>query len=161
MTRWPRTTRYARRQEVRTGGHLAGIPQGLGQTAVTKDSVVWLVDGVEDSGQMAVRRAGTDGTGLKDVSPETGDGALFAYDLTASDEAVTVTAQTPDTVYRNETLPKLWQLTPDGSRVQRVSCNRGGQSYAAADSGRRVVWIDGTTGWTDLVTRERPAGKCG
>ncbi|MFB6877969.1 hypothetical protein [Streptomyces sp. NPDC056323] len=72
-----------------------------------------------------------------------------------------MTAQTPDTVYRNETLPKLWQLTPDGSRVQRVSCNRGEQSYAAADSGRRVVWIDGTTGWTDLVTRERPAGNCG
>ncbi|MER5616166.1 M4 family metallopeptidase [Streptomyces sp. NPDC002215] len=139
----------------------SGTPQGLGQTAVTKDSVVWLVDEVEDSGQMAVRRAGTDGTGLKDISPETGDGALFAYDLTASDEAVTVTAQTPDTVYRNETLPKLWQLTPDGSRVQRVSCNRGEQSYAAADSGRRVVWIDGTTGWTDLVTRERPAGNCG
>ncbi|MFD7494887.1 M4 family metallopeptidase [Streptomyces sp. NPDC059832] len=139
----------------------SGTPQALGQTAVTKDSVVWLVDEVADRGQFAVRRSNPDGTGLKDISPETGDGALFAYDLTASDDAVTVTAQTPDTVYRNETLPKLWQLTPDGSRVQRVSCNRGEQSSAAADGGRRVVWIDGTTGWTDLVTRERPAGNCG
>lgn len=114
----------------------SGTPQALGQTAVTKDSVVWLVDEVEDQGQMAVRRSAPDGTGLKDISPETGDGALFAYDLTASDEALTVTAQTPDTAYRNETLPKLWQLTPDGSRVQRVSCNRGEQSSAAADGGR-------------------------
>ncbi|MFF8714148.1 hypothetical protein ACF07T_22310 [Streptomyces sp. NPDC015184] len=139
----------------------SGRPQALGQTAVTKDSVLWLVDEVEDGGQLAVRRAGHDGTGLEDISPETGDGALFAYDLTASDEAVTVSAQVPDTTYRNETLSKLWQLTPDGSRVQWVSCNRGEQSYAAADSGRRVVRIDGTTGWTDLVTRERPAGDCG
>ncbi|MFB6503436.1 MULTISPECIES: M4 family metallopeptidase [unclassified Streptomyces] len=139
----------------------SGRPQALGQTAVTKDSVLWLVDEVEDRGQLAVRRAGHDGTGLEDISPETGDGALLAYDLTASDEAVTVSAQVPDTTYRNETLSKLWQLTPDGSRVQRVSCNRGEQSYAAADGGRRVVWIDGTTGWTDLVTREWPAGDCG
>ncbi|MFB6819810.1 M4 family metallopeptidase [Streptomyces sp. NPDC056347] len=140
----------------------SGTPQALGETAVTRDSVVWLVDeNAEDGGRMAVRRANRDGTGLKDISPETGDGALFAYGLTASDEAVTVTAQTPDTAYRNETLPKLWQLPLDGSRVQRVSCNRGEQSYAAADGGRRVVWIDGTTGWTDLVTRERPAGDCG
>ncbi|MFJ6016137.1 M4 family metallopeptidase [Streptomyces sp. NPDC092952] len=140
----------------------SGNPQALGQTAVTKDSVVWLVDeNAEDGGRMAVRRTNRDGTGLKDISPESGDGALFAYGLTASDEAVTVTAQAPDTVYRNETLPKLWQLPLDGSRVQRVSCNRGEQSYAAADGGKRVVWIDGTTGSTDLVTRERPAGNCG
>ncbi|MDF6044844.1 hypothetical protein LRD69_22380 [Streptomyces sp. JH14] len=39
--------------------------------------------------------------------------------------------------------------------------NGGGQSYAAADTGRRVVWIDGATSWTDPVTGERPAGFCG
>ncbi|MFE7355157.1 hypothetical protein ACFU8Q_18655 [Streptomyces sp. NPDC057543] len=45
--------------------------------------------------------------------------------------------------------------------VRRVSCNRGEQSYPAAESGERVVWIDGTTGWTDLVARERAAGNFG
>ncbi|MFF9345988.1 hypothetical protein [Streptomyces sp. NPDC014734] len=52
-------------------------------------------------------------------------------------------------------------MTPDGSRVERVSCNRGEQSYAAADGGGRVVWVDGATGCTDLVTGQRPAGNCG
>ncbi|MFB9571987.1 hypothetical protein [Streptomyces yanii] len=41
-----------------------------------------------------------------------------------------------------------------------LSCNRGYQIFPAADTGRRVLWLDGTTGWTSLVTRDRPAGKC-
>ncbi|MFH8346379.1 hypothetical protein [Streptomyces sp. NPDC018045] len=86
--------------------------------------------------------------------------ALRASELAATDEAVTVAASTPDTVYRNETLSKLWQFSPDGSRRSRVSCNRGEQAWPAMPGGRQVVWLDGTTGYTDLVTRNRPAGRC-
>ncbi|MEV3855178.1 M4 family metallopeptidase [Streptomyces sp. NPDC050095] len=139
----------------------AGKLQSVGQTGISAGGhPVWLAD--EDGvGQMAVRTAFPDGAKLRDLVPETGDGALYAYDLTTSDTAVTVTAAEPDTAYRNETLPKLWQIPADGSgSVQRVSCNRGEQAYASADTGQRVVWIDGTTGSTDLVTRERPAGRC-
>lgn len=110
---------------------------------------------------MGVRRADLDGRGAFDISSEAKPRALIAFDLTVSEDAVTVNSQLPDTEWRNETLPKLWQLTTDGSRQERVSCNRGEQLSPAAVSGRQVVWLDGTTGFTDLVTRSRPAGLCG
>ncbi|GHC48169.1 M4 family metallopeptidase [Streptomyces cinnamoneus] len=139
-----------------------GAPEGIGATAVTGKHVYWLADEVVDDGQVAVRRANLDGTGTTDISKEKGDGALFASSLTASDEAVTVTAQLPDTAYRNETTAKLWQFGTDAAPARvRVSCNRGEQDSAAAAGGKQVVWIDGTTGYTDLVTRTRPAGRCG
>ncbi|MFK8909161.1 M4 family metallopeptidase [Streptomyces sp. YS-3] len=138
-----------------------GEPQAIGQTGITGKNVFWLVDeNLADQGQLAVRRADLDGTGAVDLQAEAGPGALFPFDLTASDDAVTVNSTPPDTQYRNETLPKLWQLSADGTRRERLSCNRGEQLYPSAAGGRQVVWLDGTTGWTDLVTRERPAGTC-
>ncbi|MFI1395022.1 M4 family metallopeptidase [Streptomyces sp. NPDC020681] len=139
-----------------------GDPQVLGQAGINATHAFWLVDeNLNDEGQMAVRRSGLDGTGTVDISPESKPTALLPFDLTVSDEAVTVNSALPDTVLRNESLPKLWQIAADGSRQERVSCNRGEQISPAAVSGRQVIWIDGTTGWTDLVTRDRPAGRCG
>ncbi|MEU0397987.1 M4 family metallopeptidase [Streptomyces sp. NPDC006208] len=135
--------------------------QGLGQTGVNGRNVFWLANiNGSDQGQMTILRSDLDGTGTVSLSNEYKPGALIASELTVSQDALTVTAQTPDTQYRNETLPKLWQFSTDGSRKGRVSCNRGDQSYPAAGDGRQVAWIDGTTGWTDLVVRERPAGNC-
>ncbi|MGW1073046.1 M4 family metallopeptidase [Streptomyces sp. NPDC002537] len=130
-------------------------------TAITGTYVYWLADHDWADGPTSVRRANLDGTGLVDLSPGTGKDALRGVGLTASDDAVTVAARTPDTQVRNETLGKLWQFSPDGSRKGRVSCNRGEQLAPAAAGGRQVVWIDATTGSTDLVTRTRPAGNCG
>ncbi|NUK03797.1 M4 family metallopeptidase [Streptomyces lunaelactis] len=139
-----------------------GDPQSLGQTGINSTYVFSLVDeNLNDEGQMGVHRSGLDGTGTVDISPESKPGALLPFDLTASEDAVTVNSVLPGFQLRNESLPKLWQLTTDGSRRERVSCNRGEQLSPAAVSGKQVVWIDGTTGWTDLVTRERPAGLCG
>ncbi|HET6358123.1 M4 family metallopeptidase [Streptomyces sp.] len=139
-----------------------GEPQILGQTGINATHAFWLVDeNLNDQGQMGIRRSGLDGKDTVDISSEYKPAALMPFDLTASDEAVTVNSALPDTALRNESLPKLWQLTTDGSRQERVSCNRGEQISPAAVTGRQVVWIDGTTGWTDLVTRERPAGLCG
>ncbi|OKK06480.1 metalloprotease [Streptomyces sp. CB03234] len=137
-------------------------PQTLGQTGLNGRHVFWLTDeNIADGGRMGIRRANLDGTGAYDISAEGKPGALIAADLTVSESAVTVNASLPDTSYRNETLPKNWQLTTDGTRKDRVSCNRGEQLSPAALEGTRVVWIDGTTGWTNLVTRTRPAGRCG
>ncbi|WP_452672878.1 M4 family metallopeptidase [Streptomyces albireticuli] len=151
--------------DLKTGGKTlmgqSGNPESIGQTGLNGTHVFWLADEVQDEGQLAVRRANLDGTGVKDLSAEKGADALFAFDLTASDSAVTVTSALPDTRYRNESMPKLWQFAADGSGKGRVSCNRGEQSSAAAAGGKQVVWIDGTTGYTDLVTRTRPAGACG
>ncbi|MEU2161924.1 M4 family metallopeptidase [Streptomyces chengbuensis] len=139
-----------------------GEPQSLGQTGINGKHVFWLTDdNLNDTGQMGVRRADLDGRNVYDIAPEAKPRALHAADLTVSEEAVTVSSQTPDTQWRNESLSKLWQLTTDGSRLERVSCNRGEQLSPAAVSGKQVVWLDGTTGFTDLVTRTRPAGLCG
>nr|WP_229891629.1 M4 family metallopeptidase [Streptomyces mashuensis] len=145
----------------------AGTPQYLGPTALTDRYVFWIAREGDDQARRAVRRANLDGTGMTDISKETGPDALFAGALTASDDAVTVTAYhrdwawpAPGSQYRNDILPKLWQFSTDGSRRDRVSCNRGEQSQAAAAGGRQVVWMDATTGYTDLVTRARPAGRC-
>lgn len=136
--------------------------ESIGQTAVTDDGVFWIEDNdATDTGQSAVRRAGTDGSNPVTLSPEAGEGSLYAYSLTASDDAVSVTVLPPATSWSNATLPKLYQMAPDGKGgAQRLSCNRGDQVYAAADEGRRVLWLDGTTGSTNLVKRDRPAGRC-
>ncbi|MFJ8013913.1 M4 family metallopeptidase [Streptomyces sp. NPDC096339] len=145
----------------RTMTEQIGDPTSLGQTGVNGKNVFWLsdTDGGDD-GQMTIVSAALDGTGAYAVSSERKPGALIASDLTVSQDALTVVGSTPDSQYRNESLPKLWQLSTDGSRRERVSCNRGEQSHPAAGSGRQVAWLDATTGSTDLVTRERPAGTC-
>ncbi|MGW6401616.1 hypothetical protein [Streptomyces sp. NPDC055134] len=134
---------------------------GLGQTAFTDDGVFRVEDGDgTDTGQAAVMRADADGTNRTTVVPETGDNALYAYRLTAADDAVTVLTLPPATSWANDTLPKLYQVAPDGKGgAQRVSCHRGDQVYPAADIGTRVLWLDGTPGCTNLVERDRPAGK--
>ncbi|MYW67526.1 M4 family peptidase [Streptomyces sp. SID8379] len=134
----------------------------IGQTAITDDGVFWIEDNdATDTGKAAVRRADLDGSHPVTLTQEAGDDSLYAYSLTASDDAVTVTTLPPATSWANETLPKLVQLAPDGKGgAQRVSCNRGDQAYAAADEGQRVLWLDGTTGYTNLVKRDRPAGRC-
>ncbi|MGW4387346.1 M4 family metallopeptidase [Streptomyces sp. NPDC004685] len=135
---------------------------GIGQTAFTDDGVFWVEDGDgTDTGQAAVMRANADGTDRTTILPESGAGSLYAYQLTASDDAVTVLTLPPATSWANATLPKLYQVAPDGKGgAQRVSCNRGDQVYPAADEGQRVLWLDGTTGYTNLVKRDRPAGSC-
>ncbi|MFJ6996306.1 M4 family metallopeptidase [Streptomyces sp. NPDC003090] len=144
-----------------------GEPQSLGGTGINATHVFWLNDeNLDDEGQTTIRRTGHDGTGTYDISSEYKPGALIAGDLTVSDTAVTVSAAPAPAgdgsgALANADLPKIWQLAADGSRVQRMSCDRGMQLSPAADSGTRVVWLDGTSGWTNLVTRARPAGKCG
>ncbi|MEV0847991.1 M4 family metallopeptidase [Streptomyces sp. NPDC049954] len=136
---------------------------GVGQTALTDDGVFWIEDDdAADTGQAAVRRAALDGSDPVTVVPESGAGSLDAYTLTASDDAVTIMTLPLVSDGTNATLPKLYQVAPDGKGgAQRVSCDRGDQVYAAADEGRTVLWIDGTTGYTNLVKRDRPAGQCG
>ncbi|MGW2188192.1 M4 family metallopeptidase [Streptomyces sp. NPDC001719] len=155
----PRTGKVTRAGESRK-------PSAIGQTGINGTHVFWLAHEFDAQGKggSAVRRANLDGTGVTDLNREKGAQALFPLDLTASESAVTVTSLPPETATGNEALPKLYQFAADGSTDParaRVSCNRGEQSSAAAVGGKQVVWLDGTTGYTDLVTRTRPAGSCG
>ncbi|MGW1074279.1 M4 family metallopeptidase [Streptomyces sp. NPDC002537] len=150
----------------RTSMGQVDTPSAIGQTGINGKNVFWLAYDfdAQGTGSSSVRRANLDGTGVTDLSKETGAQALFPMDLTASESAVTVTALPPETTVGNAALPKLFQFAADGSTDPtraRVSCNRGEQSSAAAVGGKQVVWLDGTTGYADLVTRTRPAGSCG
>ncbi len=144
----------------------AAANASLGPTAVNGTHVYWLTDEKDGDGSTALRRSGFDGSGVVDLSPEGGPDALNAYDLTVSEDAVTVGARTYDPEFRNESLAKLWQFSAtaspsdDGARKGRVSCNRGDQLSAAAAAGGQVVWIDATTGISQVVTRTRPTGRC-
>jgi hypothetical protein len=135
---------------------------GIGQTQITEDGVFWIEDNdITDSGQAAVRKANFDGTDPVTLVPETAESTVYPYGLTASDDAVTVTSMPFANWWANETLPKLFQVAVDGKKgPQRMSCSRGEQIYAAADEGKRVLWFDGTTSHTNLVKRDRPAGRC-
>ncbi|WP_259333914.1 M4 family metallopeptidase [Streptomyces umbrinus] len=151
------------RKEIQT----APSSTSLGPTAINGSYVFWLLDEGTAEGRTALRRAALDGSGVVDLSPQTGPDALNAYDVTVSEDAVTVGTYLPDTEIRNESVPKLYQFAAAGSpedpgtRKGRVSCNRGEQSSAAAVVGSQVVWLDATTGVTDVVIRTRPTGRCG
>ncbi|OII66402.1 peptidase M4 family protein [Streptomyces sp. CC77] len=144
-----------------------GEVQAVGGTALNSRHVFWLTDeNTDDAGQTGIRRAeAADGSQAFDISSEYKPGALAATDITVSETAVTVGAVPvdggSDGVLTNAGLTKIWQLTTDGARKQRLSCNRGEQVSPAAVSGTRVVWLDGTAGWSSVVTRGRPAGTCG
>ncbi|MGC5341348.1 M4 family metallopeptidase [Streptomyces sp. DT171] len=140
----------------------------LGPTAINGTHVFWLLDDWSGEDEKRIlRRAALDGSEVVDLSAATGPDALYVYDVTASEDTVTVGAYVPDAPeIRNEWLPKLYQFAADGSPGApgtdrgRVSCNRGSQTWAASPGGSQVVWLDSTTGRTDVVTRTRPTGRC-
>lgn len=147
--------------------HEAPSTTSHGPTALDGAHVFWLAERDTDESGTALFRAPLDGSGVVELAPEAGWGPLRVYDLTASEDSVTVAAYDPDAPLGNETTPKLHQFaaagTPgaQGTYKGRVSCNRGSQTHPAAVGGGQVVWLDATTGTTDVVTRVRPTGRCG
>ncbi|MER7763718.1 M4 family metallopeptidase [Streptomyces sp. NPDC097619] len=155
--------------DVRTGRKVLVPPKGgyngLASPVVTGQHVYWLVDDIPDDNRMLLRRADLDGTRVTDLIGEQDPSAHF-WNLDATDSVVSLQYWKPDfgpqtgPAWSNDKLPKVVQTDADGRNLQRISCNRGEQLGLAADTGRRTVWLDGTTGHTDLVTRARPAGRC-
>ncbi|MDX2911126.1 M4 family metallopeptidase [Streptomyces griseiscabiei] len=141
--------------------HRSETTTSLGPTAVNGRYAYWLANEVRDDGRTLLRRSALDGSGVVDLSPETGPDSLNVSHVTASEATVTAVARTGDTAVRNESLAKLWQFTGAAGARVRVSCNRGEQLSAAAATGSRVVWLDATTGIGHVVTRARPTGTCG
>ncbi|MFF9038626.1 M4 family metallopeptidase [Streptomyces sp. NPDC014892] len=140
--------------------HGSEATTSLGPTAVNGRYAYWLANEVRNDGRTLLRRSALDGSGVVDLSPESGPNSLNVSDVTASEDTVTATARTGDTAIRNESLAKLWQFPGDAGQRVRVSCNRGEQLSAAAATGTRVIWLDATTGVSGVVTRARPTGRC-
>ncbi|MFF2045331.1 hypothetical protein ACFVVX_33440 [Kitasatospora sp. NPDC058170] len=134
----------------------------VGSTVLAGGRLLWVETPASPAARSAIRSGALDGSGVVDVLPADSPYAPAAAALTASDQAVTFQALggRPAGGWTNAALPKLWQLPITGGTPVRVSCNRGGQYEAGADRGTRVLWLDATTGRTDLVVRDRPAGAC-
>lgn len=121
------------------------------------DGLSWVRDSNVD-GRAAIMHAKYDGSEMRALIAEDAT-SPFQPALKGGDGFLTYSTRDAKAA-GNAGLPKLFQLSVRGGTPSRVSCNRGDQGSYAADEFRRVVWLDGTTGSTDLVTRAVPAGRC-
>ncbi|MFD9948412.1 M4 family metallopeptidase [Nonomuraea sp. NPDC059023] len=134
-------------------------PSSSGMPVLTSKHVVWYADTDADDVYGLVR-ANHDGTGLTWLVPD-GPKALLPSTIDANDDIVTVGVNPHgDGTLTNANLPKLFQLPVAGGPLTRFSCNRGDQFANVSGDGTLTAWIDGSAGDTDLVYRERPAGRC-
>ncbi|MEV0646578.1 M4 family metallopeptidase [Phytomonospora sp. NPDC050363] len=118
----------------------------------------WVQD-TDVDGYAAIMRAKYDGSGVRALVAEGSAGAPFQPALDGNDLWLTYSTR-DGSATGNAGLPKLLQMPVLGGPSWRVSCNRGDQGLFAADVFLRVVWLDGTTGISDVVTRGTPAGRC-
>ncbi|SEO78981.1 M4 family metallopeptidase [Actinacidiphila rubida] len=139
-------------------------PEWISPPVMTASSVYWLIDtNYADDDFTTLRRADPDGSHVTDVIAEDGENPVRAWGLAATDSAITLTVYPSYTQVfdnYNDYLAKLYQFTPQGAPLGRVSCSVGQQSNAAADTGSRVLWMDTSTTDTDLVVKNGPAGTC-
>ncbi|MFG3258148.1 M4 family metallopeptidase [Streptomyces sp. NPDC048172] len=133
-----------------------------GYTKTAGDRVLWTERAQATGAKTAIRSGTLRGPGkVKDVVPADAPYAPVSTVFTATDKAVTYLDVKGGQEWANENLSKLFQVPfKGGEKPVRLSCNRGTQTAAAADEGKGVLWIDGTGGQTDLVTRTSPAGSC-
>ena len=136
------------------------MPQGSFSAVptLTGRHLAWIYDENGD-GRYGIMRAASDGTGTAVVVPD-GPDAPTAYWFDANDTFATIGVWPDGTEVTNDILVKIHQVPLGGGTLQRFSCNRGMQDLFASGDGRTVVWLDGTDGNTDLVTRDRPAKRC-
>lgn len=150
-----------------TARYLPKDPSGeraalISSTRTVGDRVLWAERARGAEARTAIRSGALDGSGIVDVVPADAPYAPVSTAFTASADAVTYLEAKGGTEWTNESLAKLYQVPfGGGADPLRFSCNRGTQVAPSADSGTEVLWIDGTGGKTDLVTRATPAGKCG
>ncbi|MFI6117510.1 M4 family metallopeptidase [Kitasatospora sp. NPDC051164] len=125
--------------------------------------LLWTETPADRARHSAIRSGALDGSGVTDLLSADAPDTTRIGAITASDEAVTYEPsyrEPEDGRWTNAVLPKLWQVPLTGGTPQRLSCNRGSQTMAAADHGLRVLWLDATVGRSDLMVRDRPAGRC-
>jgi bacillolysin len=135
-----------------------GLPSDSVLPVMLSRHVVWTVDTNAD-GRYAIMRAAADGTGTAALVPD-GPAAPSPVWFHAGDTRVAIGAWPDGDTLENATLAKIFQMPLTGGSLQRHSCNRGLQDYFSVGDSGTIVWLDGTDGNTDLVTRDRPAVRC-
>ncbi|MEV0822337.1 M4 family metallopeptidase [Nonomuraea rubra] len=135
-----------------------GLPSDSVLPVMLDRHVVWTVD-TDADGRYAIMRAAADGTGTTAIVPD-GPAAPSPVWFHAAGTRIAIGAWPDGDTLENATLPKILQVPLTGGSLRRHSCNRGLQDYFAVGEGGTIVWLDGTAGDTDLVTRDRPAVRC-
>ncbi|GHE29928.1 hypothetical protein GCM10017673_35890 [Streptosporangium violaceochromogenes] len=136
----------------------SGVPGLVFNPVLTGSHLVWLQDAQQD-GRQGIMRAKADGGSPAVLSPDD-DAAHSLIDMDATDAAVTYGFFPEVMAPVNDSLPKIAQLPATGGTPAPVTCNRGEHGAFAAAGDTRVVWVDGTAGRADLVTRAEPADDC-
>jgi bacillolysin len=141
----------------------------LGPPALNDTHVFWFQD-VDNDGFGAIMRAKLNGKAKKTlVKASNTDVAPFYKGLTP--EPPRISANGRYLVYAEEfgydraTDPEnvgrdVWHMPVSGGTPRVVTCNRGDQGYASIGNGKRSVWLDGSLGRTDVMTRAEPRTTC-
>lgn len=131
----------------------------LGGPKLTQRGVFWLEDQAPERTGTGLFRASFDGSNRRTLIAENDRKAPTAYGIDATRDWVTFD-HWPRFDGTNASTPKVFQLPAGGGKPVPVSCAKGMQPWFDADTGRRVVWLDGSAARTDLVTRQRPPSRC-
>ncbi|MGH2775050.1 MAG: M4 family metallopeptidase [Actinomycetota bacterium] len=135
----------------------------LGPPAINDTHVFWFQDANND-GTGAIMRAKHNGKRKKALVKESSEFAPFFGGFTL--EPPRISANNNFLVYTDEfgfsdpdeqVGRDVWHIPVTGGDPRLVTCNRGDQAYASIGSGQRAVWLDGSLGRTDLMTRSEPS----
>jgi bacillolysin len=141
----------------------------LGPPALNATHVFWFQDANND-GTGAIMRAKHNGKGKKALVKESSEIAPVYKGITL--EPPRISANDSYLVYVDEygfTDPDydlehvgrdVWHLPVTGGNPLLFTCNRGDQGYASIGNRQRAVWLDGSLGRTNLMTKARPPDGC-
>ena len=145
----------------------------LGPPALNDTHVFWFQDANND-GTGAIMRAGLNGRKKKALVKESSVEVAPFYDgITLEPPRISVNdkflvyveeygygrASDPD--FARENVGRdVWHMPVTGGIPRVVTCNRGDQGYSTIGNGQRAVWLDGSLGRTDLMTRAKPPLSC-
>ncbi|CAN5721035.1 hypothetical protein BH20ACT23_BH20ACT23_21880 [soil metagenome] len=145
----------------------------LGPPALNDTHVFWFQDANND-GTGAIMRANLQGKKKKALVKESSVEIAPFYDgITLEPPRISVNdkflvyvdeygygrASDPDFA-REHVGRDVWHMPVTGGLPRVVTCNRGDQGYSSIGNGQRAVWLDGSLGRTDLMTRAKPPLTC-
>ena len=146
----------------------------LGPPALNDTHVFWFQD-VNNDGFGSIMRAKLNGKKKKALVKESDKDIAPFYDahtaepprISANDKFLVYVdeygydrASDPD-FERKHVGRDVWHMPVTGRTPPRVvTCNRGDQGYSSIGKGKRAVWLDGSLGRTDLMTRAEPRTTC-
>jgi Zn-dependent metalloprotease len=141
----------------------------LGPPALNDTHIFWFQD-VDNDGFGSIMRAKRNGKGKKALVKEADEDIAPFYEgitsepprISANDRFLVYAeeygydrASDPENIGRD-----VWHMPVTGGTPRVVSCNRGDQGYPSIGNGQRAVWLDGSLGRTDLMTRAEPPTTC-